>query len=461
MAEQQTKRFFPMNAVISLRPEPQYSSARLEGAPAPRRLSPVLCGICGLLVFAILSFGGVEQWSISVLEIGSGLLSLAWAARQLLCAEIEIQSNPLYLPAALFGLAVVLQLSLNLTAYRYATLVASLEYLAYGMILFLTAQSLVNAQCSKLVIWVFVLFGFALAMFAVTQNLSSNGKIYWVRLPRNGGAIFGPYVNRDHYAGLMEMLCPVPIVLTLGALLRGTKRILLGFAGVIMAGSIVLSQSRAGAASFFVEMALLLGLLLGTRRRTRVGAAIGSVCLMAIAFAAWFGSAELWHHFSNLQDWMRLAIFKDGLRMFWRKPILGWGLGTFTTVYPQFRSFYTNLFVNAAHNDYIQALVETGIIGFAAILWFVIATYRGGLRNLTSWRHSWSRTLGLAALIGCTGILVHSALDFNLQIPANAGVFYFLAAVTTSTASLPEPSSSRRSSRSSARGASEDRVSHR
>jgi O-antigen ligase len=403
----------------------------------------------------------VEQWSISILEIGSALLFLAWAARQLLSAEVKIQSSPLYLPVTLFGLPVILQLSLNLTAYRYATLIASVQYLAYGMILFLTVQSLVNTQCSKVVIWILVLFGFALAMFALTQNLSSNGKIYWVRLPRNGGAIFGPYVNRDHYAGLMEMLCPIPIVLTLGALLRGTKRILVGFSGVVMAGSIVLSQSRAGAASFLVEMALLLGLLLGTRRRTRVAAAIGTVCLMVIAFAAWFGTADLWHHFSNLQSWMRLAILKDGLRMFWHKPILGWGLGTFTIVYPQFRSFYTNLFVNAAHNDYLQALVETGILGFAAVLWFVIVIYRGSLRNLASWSHSWSRTLGLASLIGCTGILVHSALDFNLQIPANASVFYFLAAITTRTASLPEPSSSRRSSRNSSGGAPEDRVSPR
>jgi O-antigen ligase len=149
------------------------------------------------------------------------------------------------------------------------------------------------------------------------------------------------------------------------------------------------------------------------------------------------GTSALWQRFANLQGWMRLAIFKDTLRMFWQRPLLGWGLGTFTTVYPQFRSFYTNLFINAAHNDYLQALAETGIVGFVAILWFVAVVYREGLRNVDSWSRNWSRMLGLAALIGCTGILVHSAFDFNLQIPANACVFYFLCAVTTSTAKLP------------------------
>ena len=450
-----------MNAVMSTRPGPQYSSTPVEVTAAPRRLSRVLCGICALLVFAILAFGAVEPWSISLLEAGSALLFLAWAGRQFLSGEMKIRSSPLYSPAALFGLAVILQLSFNLTAYRYATLIASLEYVAYGIVLFLTIQSLLDVHCSKVVIWIFVLFGFALATFALTQNLTSSGKIYWIRIPRTGGAVFGPYVNRDHYAGLMEMLCPVPIVLSLGELLRGTKRILVGFAGVVMAGSLMLSQSRAGAASFLVEMAFLVVLLLGGRRRTRAAATIGAVCLTVIAFAAWFGSSELWHRFSNLQDWMRLAIFKDGLRMFWRKPVLGWGLGTFTTVYPQFRSFYTTVFVNAAHNDYIQALAETGIVGFAAILWFLVVIYREGLRNLASWHRSWSRTLGLASLIGCTGILVHSAVDFNLQIPANACVFYFLAAVTTSTASLLEPSPRRRSHRRGSSVGHENPASHR
>jgi O-antigen ligase len=431
-----------VNAVVSPTLESRYSDGRLELTEAPQRLSPLLCGIIPLLFFAVLSFGAVELWSISLLEIGSALLFLAWAAGQLVCGKIRIQSSPLYAPVTLFSVVVILQLGLNLTAYRYATLIASVEYLAYGMLLFLAIQSLANAQCSKTILWALTVFGFALALFAISQDLTSNGKIYWLRTLRHGGAIFGPYVNRDHYAGLMEMLSPIPIVLSLSALIRGPKRILVGFAGVVMAGSIVLSQSRAGTASFLVEMALLLGLLLGKRKNGRIAAGAVAVCLTAMAFAAWVGTAALWQRFTNLQDWMRLAIAKDGLRMFWQKPVLGWGLGTFTTVHPQFRSFYTNLFVNAAHNDYVQALTETGIVGFTAILWFVVAVYRAGLRNLESWGRSWSRTLGLAALIGCTGILVHSAFDFNLQIAANACVFYFLCAVATSTASLPEPTSS-------------------
>jgi O-antigen ligase len=204
-----------------------------------------------------------------------------------------------------------------------------------------------------------------------------------------------------------------------------------------MAGTIVLSQSRAGTASFLVEIGLLLGLLVWRKKNGRIAAGLAAVCLMVLAFVVWLGTGALWHHFTELQDWMRLAMTKDGLHMFWHKPVLGYGLGTFTTVYPQFRSFYTNLFVNAAHNDYVQILVETGLIGFAAVLWFIVEVYRAGLRNVEGWSRDYSRALGLAALVGCTGLFVHSFFDFNLQIPANACVLYFLCAVTGRTPELP------------------------
>lgn len=407
-----------------------------EAAPAVR-VPVLLFGLCFMLFFGVLSFGAVETWSVSIVEAVAVVLFLGWGAGQVISGQLKIEGSPLYAPAFLFAAVVAAQLGFGLTAYRYVTLISSLEYLAYGVVLFLTLQSLTNEDSAKAVIWALTLFGFGLAVFAIAQDLTSNGKIYWVRALHNGGSIFGPYVNHDHYAGLMEMLAPIPIVLSLGAMLRGGKRALVGFAGIVMAGTIVLSQSRAGTASFLVEMGVLLALLVWRKRNGRIAASVGAICLMVLAFVAWLGTAALWHHFSELQDWMRLAMTKDGLRMFWHKPVLGWGLGTFTTVYPQFRSFYTNLFVNAAHNDYVQILAETGVVGFAAMVWFIVEVYRAGLRNTEGWRRDWSRALGLAALIGCTGLLVHSFFDFNLQIPANACMFLVICAVASGTGRIP------------------------
>lgn len=426
-----------MNAATSTRLEFRPSITTTPTSLPARFPVAVTGGICALLFFAVLSFGAVEEWAIATLEVGVALLFLFWAAHQFISGQIKVRSSRLYAPALLFGSVVAAQCGFHLTAYRYATMIAALEYMAYGMLLFLAIQTLDGAQCSKVIIWGFTSFGFALAVFAIAQDLTANGKIYWLRTLTSGGAIFGPYVNHNHYAGLMEMLSPIPLVVGLTSLTSGGRRALVVFAGIVMAGTIVLSQSRAGTASFLAEMALLLGLLLARRKNGRMAAVLGAVCLMVLAFVAWLGTAALWHHFAELQDWMRMAMTRDGLRMFSRKPLIGWGLGAFTTVYPQFRSFYTDLFVNAAHNDYVQVLVETGVVGFVAVVWFIVAVYRTGLRNLRSWNHDWSHALGLAALIGCTGLLVHSAFDFNLQIPANACVFYFLCAVATTSATAP------------------------
>jgi len=394
-------------------------------------VSRLLLGLYALLVFGILSFGAVEEWSLSILELGAALIFLIWAARQVVSARLEIRSNALYAPILLFGLLVVLQITLNLSAYRYASLISGTQYLAYALVFFVAVQSLGAESSSKATIWIFTVFGFALAVFAIIQDFAGNGKIYWLR-SIHAGWIFGPYVNHDHYAGIMEMLLPFPLVLSLSRLVTGGKRALVGFAAIVMAGSIFLCQSRAGTASCLVEIAFLFAMLWKSQeRRQRLATGLGALFLLILGFVAWAGTAAMWHRLTDLQDWMRVAMAKDGLRMFWRKPLLGWGLGTFPTVYPQFRSFYTNFFVNAAHNDYVQVLTETGLVGFLIVIWFIVSVYRNGLRGLSHWNDNWNQVLRLAALVGCTGILVHSIADFNLQIPGNTLFFYFLCAVAT------------------------------
>jgi len=126
----------------------------------------------------------------------------------------------------------------------------------------------------------------------------------------------------------------------------------------------------------------------------------------------------------------RLAIAGDLLRMVRDRPIAGWGLGLFPIIYPQYRSFSTDLFVNQAHNDYLQALVETGIPGFACVLWFIGNLYHSGIRNLRA-QSSMAAAPVLGPLVGCTGILVHSLSDFNLHIPANAALFFVLCGMVS------------------------------
>ncbi|HUK43260.1 MAG TPA: hypothetical protein VLW48_02335, partial [Candidatus Bathyarchaeia archaeon] len=113
------------------------------------------------------------------------------------------------------------------------------------------------------------------------------------------------------------------------------------------------------------------------------------------------------------------------------------GFGTFSAVYPQYRSFYTELMVNAAHDDFLEVTVETGLVGLGLAVAFIYLLYRNGLRAARNWRRDPRAGMALAALVGCTGLVVHSFSDFNLQVPANAALFFALCAVATA-GSAPE-----------------------
>ncbi len=85
--------------------------------------------------------------------------------------------------------------------------------------------------------------------------------------------------------------------------------------------------------------------------------------------------------------------------------------------------------MNEAHNDYLQLLVETGILGFATMIWFLVVLFRRALPKIGGWMTDVNGAVTLACLLGLSGILVHSLVDFNLQIPANAALFYVFCSI--------------------------------
>jgi len=388
--------------------------------------------LCAVLIFAVLAFGAVDEWSTFTLEAGAAALFLTWAGKQLSSKRLRLSKNPLYLPAFLFFGLILAQIALHRSAYAYVTKYEGLQYVAYGILLLIAAECVRHEDTRRVFVLIMIVFGALYAFFALAQELTSNGKIFWTHSPRFHGAIYGSYVNRNNYAGLMEMLVPIPLVVASGHMLKEGKRALVAFCAVLMATTIFLSGSRGGMIAFALEVVLLPALTFRTRRSPRV--ALGSVAVGALILAllAFLGKGQVLGRLGDLAPGIRLNMTKDCLRMFSHRPVWGWGLGTFPTVYPGYRSFYTNLFINEAHNDYAQLLVETGLLGFGLMLWFLVTMYRHGLPTSRRWEFTWDGALSLAAMLGCTGILIHSFVDFNLQIPANAAFFYVLCALAAS-----------------------------
>jgi O-antigen ligase len=398
-------------------------------------------GTFGLLLFGPLAFGAVEPWSVFVMEVGATTLFLLWIGKQVLEGEFKIRKNALFLPMGVFGGLILLQLILRRSAYPHDSISEALLYCAYGMLCFLSSQTLLRESQARKLAVLFCLFGAFVAAFALLQGISSNGKLYWVRQPRMGGWIYGPYVNHNHYAGLMEMLVPVPLVLALSKLAESKERMAAAATAAVMVGTIFLSGSRGGMVAILIELVVLTVILVRQKRNLQTAIVLGVFLLIVLGLLSWLGGEQLMGRMASVStahrdvtERMRLVIDRDGFRMFLSRPIFGWGLGTFPVVYPQFRSFYTNFFVNEAHNDYLQLLVEMGVLGFGVMLWFVFVLYRNAFKKIKNWTSDISGAVALACTLGLSGILVHSAVDFNLQIPANAALFYVLCTLAVAPA---------------------------
>src|SRR2546426_1408649 len=116
-------------------------SADGQRGKAPGILDWVLVfGLCTLLIFAILAFGAVEEWSTFGLEAGAAALFLIWVGKQLVSGQVNLSKDPLYLPALLFFGLVFAQIALRISAYSYATQYEALQYVCYGIVLLIAAE---------------------------------------------------------------------------------------------------------------------------------------------------------------------------------------------------------------------------------------------------------------------------------------------------------------------------------
>ncbi len=397
-----------------------------------------MTGACLLLGFGPLAFGAVQEWAIYALESGASLLIIVWAARELAKGQFGMIPNPLFLPGIAFAAIIAIQLMANRAAYWYVSWQHALLWAAYGMIFFVVSQTFRHRLWIKRLGFVATSYGFLMALFAIIQQFTWNGKVYWVVANSQGGAVYGPYIDRAHYAGLMEMLIPLPLVYAMTTSLSRPLRGLALFAAVIMSSSIFLAQSLGGIIAFGVELMVLTFWMI---RRRRSSAVLVLIVLFCVSLGIWLVGLHptgLGDRLAQLQNPLRegsipgrLAIVKDSIQMVRQRPFLGWGLGNFPVVYPSFRSFYTDFWINEAHNDFVQILVETGIVGFSIAVFALMRMYKSALLNAQNWRHDLQAGTCLAAITGCTGLLAHGFYDFNLQIPANAALFFALAALAT------------------------------
>jgi O-antigen ligase len=409
----------------------------------------VRTGLCALVVFAVLAHGAVEDWARAVVETVAGLLFLVWAAVFYLHKEEdqEVVLTPLLPPLLLLATAALAQLSLPITASSYDTRMDLDLLAAYAIVLFLAAQVFRTSDQWRSFVWFIMIFGFLMAVFGILQQVTFNGKLYWFREMRYGGIPFGPYVNRNHFAGFIELVVPIALVPLIVGKVRKERWYLVAIFALLPIGALFLSASRGGVVSFGVEVGVLVLMILLRRTGGQHVLAGGLVLLLAFLLVSWLGVKQVLGRFSSLQSLevtsgKRASMRQDTWRIFLDHRWTGTGLGTLQTVFPAYETNYDGKIVNHAHNDYLEGLAETGIAGglcgavFLGILFFV------SLRQLLQRDKPFAAALHLSGLVACSGFLVHSLVDFNLHIPANALLFLLMAHLATGEVT-PSPSADR------------------
>ena len=399
-------------------------------------MKAIRVGICALVVFSVLSFGGVEPWGQAILEIGAATLFVLWGVQAIRRRQGEIHWNWLYLPLLGLGAIAIVQCVFGLSVYPYLTKIELLKWASYLLLFFLTMESFETADQVRQFVWFLLSLGFVVSLFGIVQHFTFNGKLYWLIALTPGAGPFGPFVDGDHFAGFVELTAPLGLALLFFRSWRREQLSLLLLFTIVPIGALILSASRGGIIGLVLELSLLALLSRAHRvgRKQLVGAA--AIALIAGSFIVWLGVSKAIQRFEQLTHEgisreLRVSMYRDTRGIIVDHPWVGTGLGTLVAVYPRYASFYNGLTVDHAHNDYLELLADTGIVGGVCGLAFIGLLFWQGLASFQSARGLFARSTVAGSLAACVGLLLHSLVDFNLHIPSNCLIFLLLSCIAT------------------------------
>jgi O-antigen ligase len=437
--------------------------------------------ICVAIALTTLAYGTVHYWALGLFALSAAVVVCFWCVDGIVLRSAQLNRNPLQLPmlgmialgliqllplrspAGNAGLPFTLSRSLSLDPYStrlvLVQVVSLFIYFAATLIFTDTPRRL------RALVRMITIFGFLLAMFGLTQSFTSDGtKVYWFRELTQSTA-FGPFINRHHFAGYMELALALPLGLLFSGAIESYKKPLYAFAAMLMGVSLIMTNSRGGIISLAAEILFLVviaGPSLSRKEAKEKGARVRSLLIRAVLAAGlvivlFFGALAVGgaDAFTRLLGTVNSADPTTGRAHFWNVtldvikayPVAGSGLGSFGVIYSRYDSRNGYWRLEQAHNDYLQTLSDGGIVGGLLGLSFLVILFRRGFQRRNT-EDKFRRGVATGALAGCFAVLVHSAFDFTLHTTANALLFLILAALATLDHRVDESGGGRRRRRS-------------
>ena len=401
-------------------------------------------GILGLvlaiLVYAPLATGAVRVPDFLVIQGLTLGVVILWGARLWLNRRPKFLWPPICWAVLAFTIYAVA---------RYLT--ADLEYIArqemirvlvYAILFFAIVNNLHRQESTQTIAFTLIFLAMAISCYAVYQFLSGSQKVWSFTTPYQHRGT-GTFISPNNLAGFLELLLPLGLAYTLTGRAKPVKKVFLGYASLVMLAGIGVSVSRAGWLSTALALLVFFGVL-AFRRSYRLPAL---ALLLVIAGAGIYFIPRSIHFQARWQEvYKNGKLDKDARPDLWRSAVdmwqqhVLWGVGPahFDYRFREFRPQSLQGRPNRVHNDYLNTLTDWGVAGFvlvasawALLAWGVVRTWRFVLRSerdLGSKRsNKFAFVLGASA--GLVAILIHSIVDFNMHIPANAIVVVTLMAL--------------------------------
>lgn len=422
---------------------------------------------------AALAFGGTASpfffptqaivFALGALVLWSGLRSAHSATRLPIIAPgflilwvlIQILPLPTFASSVLGSsrAASAGHTAITLSEAPYQTVSHLLLLVTYITAFYLAIWISEDRRAVKRLVYALVALGAFEAFYGLLQYLTGWQQIFAYAKKYYLEDATGTYINRNHFAGLLEMLLPFCVAFVLhlaGDCVRAAQRTeskMRGFLtapetswlafwlflSAVLFTALAFSRSRMGLISALASLICVVALAgsRSTSHRTRVAVA-ALLVLGVIGIVAWIGSDPLVTRFEALgyeysaTGQNRASIWRDTLKLIRQRPVFGTGLGTFSVAFTSVQTTFLTYLVDHAHCDYLEIVSELGFLGaavlFGSIFW-ILARAAQAYRNTPDRRDA---ALGLGCIGGIVAILAHSLADFNLYIPANALIFSVL-----------------------------------
>jgi O-antigen ligase len=373
------------------------------------------------VVFSVLAMWIPDLWVVSTANIAvfgiAGVLAIACAA-----GWEKLAVSPLLGLLTLVTLWGLLQLRTGDTVYAWRTEAAVLYWAANAAVFFAALQIFADPKIRRWFLYALVWFGFAVAVASAAQTLDPAQRVFWIFQPPKLIPQFGPFPYQNQYAAFVELLLPIALVRAMTDERRG---LLHGLLVAVLYTSVIAAGSRMG---FFLATAELLAipLIVASRRRIplrqlRVPAMVFVGMIAMLGAAA--GPDTLAKKFAAPDPYAgRREYTEASIEMVKERPLLGFGLGTWSTVYPGYAQFDDGLLANQAHDDWAQWAAEGGLPFAALMLAVAIASTRMAFRTI------WG--------LGVTAVFVHCTVDYPIQ---RTGVALTMFIVMAAVASVRGP----------------------